>query len=295
MSSWETGDDDRAACPVLSLNATPWSWCERPADRSRRWHCCIKRSARSPSTSAPKSPAAYCEMAVLRGLSPTPEVPAHRLCHPSWAPFPLMQQSRGPSARPRGRAGGRPAWRWPTSCSTLSKPAGDGSTATGSLRPTALASSSSTGNCHKGTTTNGSLRGRRPRELLAMINDLPCLSLWGRASAGTADVRNYRIRPWRVAGQSGLLHRSKVGQVGFLQELLSTSGSHEIHKTVKSAGQEDTVAPPTAGRDRDDDIVRLALAILDEELRSWVKTRHRGRASHAEGVLEPHEQSVDAS
>ena len=55
------------------------------------------------------------------------------------------------------------------------------------------------------------------------------------------------------------------------------------------------MAPPMAGRDRDDDIVPLALAILDEELRSWVKTRHRGRASQAEGVLEPHEHSGDAS
>jgi hypothetical protein len=53
------------------------------------------------------------------------------------------------------------------------------------------------------------------------------------------------------------------------------------------------VAPPTAGHDRDDDIVQLALAILDEELRSW--TRHRGHASKAEGVLEPHEQSGDTS
>jgi|GEM_PF-2236275 len=57
----------------------------------------------------------------------------------------------------------------------------------------------------------------------------------------------------------------------------------------------DTVAPPTAGHDRDDDIIQLAFAILDEELRSWVKTRHRGHASQAEGVLEPHKQSGDAS
>ena len=55
------------------------------------------------------------------------------------------------------------------------------------------------------------------------------------------------------------------------------------------------MAPPTAGHDRDDDIVQLALAILDEELRSWVKDRRRGHASQAEGVLEPHEQSGDAS
>lgn len=54
------------------------------------------------------------------------------------------------------------------------------------------------------------------------------------------------------------------------------------------------MAPPTAEHDRDDDIVQLALAILDEELRSWVKTRHPGRTSQAEGVLEPHEQSEDA-
>ncbi len=55
------------------------------------------------------------------------------------------------------------------------------------------------------------------------------------------------------------------------------------------------MAPPTADPDRDDDIVQLALAILDEELRSWVKTRHQGRASQAEGVLEPNEQSREAS
>lgn len=55
------------------------------------------------------------------------------------------------------------------------------------------------------------------------------------------------------------------------------------------------MVPPTADHDRDDDIVKLALAILDEELRSWVKTRWRSRASQAEGVLEPNEQSGDAS
>jgi len=55
------------------------------------------------------------------------------------------------------------------------------------------------------------------------------------------------------------------------------------------------VVPPTAGHDRDDDIVQLALAILDEELCSWVKTRHRARKSEAEGVWEPTEQSGDAS
>lgn len=55
------------------------------------------------------------------------------------------------------------------------------------------------------------------------------------------------------------------------------------------------MAPPTAGHDRDDDIIQLAFAILDEELRLWVKTRHRGHASQAEGVLEPHKQSGDAS
>lgn len=55
------------------------------------------------------------------------------------------------------------------------------------------------------------------------------------------------------------------------------------------------MVPPTADHDRDDDIVQLALAVLDEELRSWVKTRYRGRASQAEGVLELNEQSGDAS
>lgn len=55
------------------------------------------------------------------------------------------------------------------------------------------------------------------------------------------------------------------------------------------------MAPPTADHDRDDDITQLALAILDEELRSWVKTRHRGRASEADGVSDPKEPSADAS
>jgi hypothetical protein len=55
------------------------------------------------------------------------------------------------------------------------------------------------------------------------------------------------------------------------------------------------VVPPTADHDRDDDIVKLALVILDEELRSWVKSRYRSRASRVEGVLEPNEQSGDAS
>jgi hypothetical protein len=55
------------------------------------------------------------------------------------------------------------------------------------------------------------------------------------------------------------------------------------------------VAPPTAEHDRDDDIVQLALTILDEELRSWVKIRHRGHASQAQGDLESHGQSGDAS
>jgi hypothetical protein len=57
----------------------------------------------------------------------------------------------------------------------------------------------------------------------------------------------------------------------------------------------DIVAPSTAGHDRDGDIVELALAVLDEELGSWVATRYGGRASQAEGVLEPNEQSGDAS
>jgi hypothetical protein len=165
MSSWETGDDDRAACPVLSLIATPWSWCEQPADRPWIWHCCIKRWVRSASNRAPKSPAACCGMTVLCRSSPAPEVRVARLCHPSRAPSPLLQQFRCPSARPRGRAGGRPAWRWPTSCSRLSKPAGDGSTARGSARSSALAPSSLTENCKKGTTTNGSLGARRLRKL----------------------------------------------------------------------------------------------------------------------------------
>lgn len=51
--------------------------------------------------------------------------------------------------------------------------------------------------------------------------------------------------------------------------------------------------PLTGDHDRDDDIVQLALAVLDEESRSWV-IRRRGHASQAEEVLEPHERSGDA-
>lgn len=55
------------------------------------------------------------------------------------------------------------------------------------------------------------------------------------------------------------------------------------------------MARPTAGYDRDGNIVQLALTILDEELRSWVKTERHGRVSQAEGVLEPNEQSGHTS
>jgi hypothetical protein len=268
MPSWETDDDDRAACPVVSQSRRGGTGVnDRPADRLRRWHCCIKRSARSVSTRAPKSPAACCGMTVLCRSSPTPEVCVAQLCHPSRAPSLLMQQSHCPSGRPSGRAGGWPAWRWPTSCSTLSKPSGDGSTATGSARSSALAPNSSTENYKKGTTTNGGLKARRLRQLLAVINDLPYLSLRGSASAGTARCKEL---PNQIM-----------------------ACSWQIRTPPSPLARRDTVALPTAGHDHDDDIVQLALAILDEELRSW--TRHRGHASQAEGVLEPHEQSGDAS
>jgi len=55
------------------------------------------------------------------------------------------------------------------------------------------------------------------------------------------------------------------------------------------------VAPPTADDDRDNKIVQLALAILDEELASWVESRHRGRASRADVASEPDAQSRDTS
>lgn len=172
MSSWETSDEDRAAGPVLSSHAAPWTCWERPAERSRRWHCCIKRSTRSAtSTRGPKGGSFCCGMTVLYRSSTTPEVPAAPLCRPSRAPSPLI---------------------------------------------------------HSVNTTD---------------------PLRQRTTKGPS------CRPAR----------------------------------------RDTVVPPTAGRDRDDDIVQLALAILDEELRSWVRTRYRGRASQAEGVLEPNEQSRDAS
>lgn len=230
--------------------ATPWSWCERLADRPRRWHCCIKRSARSVSTRAPKSPAVCYGMTVLCRSSPTPEVRVARLRHPSRAPALLRQQSRCPSARPRGRVGGRPA----------------------------------------------GLRARRLSQLLAMINDLPYLSLWGSASAGTAGCKELLNQimacswPIRTPPQNSRLHK--------FASCRNSSRHHAVVKFIKPSSplaRRDAVAPPTAGHDRDDDIVQLAFAILDEELRSWVKTRHRGRASQAEGVLEPREQSGDAS
>lgn len=41
---------------------------------------------------------------------------------------------------------------------------------------------------------------------------------------------------------------------------------------------------PMADDDHDEDIVRLAFAILDEESHLWPKTWHRGGAAEAEGV-----------
>lgn len=55
------------------------------------------------------------------------------------------------------------------------------------------------------------------------------------------------------------------------------------------------MAPRTASLDRDDDIVQLVLAVLDEALRSWVKIGRRDGASQAEGVMDQHERSGDAS
>lgn len=253
MPSWETDDDDRASCPVVSQSRRGGTGVnDRPADYGAGTVALSDRPVRSP-LARPKSPAACCGMTVLCRSSPTPEVCVAQLCHPSRAPSLLMQQPHCPSGRPSGRAGGWPAWRWPTSCSTLSKPAGDGSTATGSARSSALAPNSSTENCKKGTTTNGGLKARRLRQLLAVINDLP-----------------YKELPNQIM-----------------------ACSWQIRTPPSPLARRDTVAPPTAGHDHDDDIVQLALAILDEELRSW--TRHRGHASQAEGVLEPHEQSGDAS
>jgi hypothetical protein len=55
------------------------------------------------------------------------------------------------------------------------------------------------------------------------------------------------------------------------------------------------VAPPTAHHDRNDDIVQLALAILDEELDSWVNSTHRGHTSQSERVSVSDEQRRDTS
>ena len=44
------------------------------------------------------------------------------------------------------------------------------------------------------------------------------------------------------------------------------------------------VTVPTADDERDDDIVQLAFAILDEESRLWLKTRFRCGAAEAKGV-----------
>ena len=160
------GDEDRAAGPALSVKATPWSWCERPADRSRRWPCCIKRSTRSATpTRGPNAAAAYYEMTVLYRSSTTPEVLAAPQCHPSRAPSTLIQQTRCASARPRGRAAGRPAWRWPTSWSMPSEPAGDGPTALQEFLSTSCSRESyktvkSAGQEGYGGSTNGRPRPR---------------------------------------------------------------------------------------------------------------------------------------
>ena len=98
----------------------------------------------------------------------------------------------------------------------------------------------------------------------------------------------------RLANQDSSTE-SKVGQVVLLRD---SPLHHAVSKVTKPSSplvRRGTVAPPTADHDRDDDIVQLALAILDEELCSWVKTRHRARKSEAEGVWEPTEQSGDAS
>ena len=173
-------------------------------------------TARSASIRGPKIPAICYEMTVLYRSSTRPEVPAAPLCHPSRAPSPLMQHSRCPRARPSGRTVGRPAWGWPTSCSTPSKPAGNGSTAT---RSSALTLRSSTGNCRKGTTTNGSLRVRRLGQLMAMIDDLLYLASCGKKSPGTAGCKTLlnhaRVRSWPIR----TLHRINVGDVGLLREV----------------------------------------------------------------------------
>jgi len=44
------------------------------------------------------------------------------------------------------------------------------------------------------------------------------------------------------------------------------------------------VTVPTADDDREDDIVQLAFAILDEESRLWLKTRYQRGAVEAKGV-----------
>ncbi len=246
MSSWETGDEDRAAGSVLSPNAAPWSWYERPTARSQRWRCCIRRSVRSTtSTGGPKSRVFCCGMTVLYHFSATLEVPAAPICRLSRVPSPLMQRFHCVSARPRGRAARRPAWRWPTRFSTPPKPTGDGSTATGSSRSAALVPTSSTEHCKKRTTTNGSLRMRRLRpkkyspQLLGhnstVSRTCPC---GAEHQMGLQDVRHYRTVPWRAAGRSGLLWRipgkARCPPAGISIDITRS----RIYKTVKSPGQE---------------------------------------------------------
>ena len=240
MSSWKTSDDDRVAGPVLSPNATPWSCCERPVDRSRTWHCCIKRSARSACTRVPKSPAACCEMTVLYRSFATPEVSAAPLCPPLRAPSPLMQQSRCPSAPARVRTGGRPAVAMAyklldTVQARWRRLNGHGRVA---LFPDGTEFID--GKLRERDDHEREFEGAPPETTLAMINDdLPCLSLVGRASAGTAGRKalpNHSMaRSWPIRTPHA---DSTVRQVGFLQEFLSTSCSRESYKTVKSAGQE---------------------------------------------------------
>lgn len=212
-------------------------------------------------------------MTVLCRSSTTLEVPAAPLCRPSRAPFPLTQQSRCVSARSRGpgcRAAGvaiayklldaaQARWRRLNGHGLVALVRAGTEFIDGKLQE----------------------RDNHERELEEVLE--------------LQHVRHYRTRPWRAAGQSGSSTESKVGQVVLLRD---SPRHHAVSKAIKPSSPlvgRDTVAPPTADHDRDDDIVQLALAILDEELRSWVKTRHRGRASEAEGVSEPNEQSGEAS
>lgn len=123
-------------------------------------------------------------MTVLYRSSTTPEVQYNR------PTAPVHEQGAELSA---GRHGaGLTSWFTP------SKPAGDGSTATGSSRSFALAPISSVGNCKKGTTTNGAPLADQDSSTASNVGQV----LFLQESLSTSCSRE-SYKPVKSAGQEG--------------------------------------------------------------------------------------------